>query len=394
MALALLNVALGVHGALVTFPLNIHGTDEDETRTLPYIRGSWRLHLLQVSVVAVAAAVASAALGGAPLWRRVVVTFAILQLPYQFNDYLRRLFLARHDLDGLVYYDATTSLARLFILVVMLAVGIQDIWGLSVGLGVVLAASLILHGRKLERRLRPPKGATSVVRVREVISRNWPLTRLMLPEVVSYHLSAQVFLALSASLLRPVEVAVLGGIQAVANMINVFLVGLTNYGLADLSRSRHRGDYQAWGASARSMCIMAFVFSFSCAVVFVVAPVPLLTLVYGSSSYMLAYDQVLRLFAFVVLARTGSVLLMTVLRSVEYQSPVTHASLVSGVIALVIAAPFLRAWGLTGAVLGLLAGQIVLLGMLGIGFARSRGRIRAQVLGPSQPVVGATREGG
>ncbi len=359
-ALALLNLTLGIHGALVTFPLTIHGTAEHSEETLTYIRGSGRLHLIQIAIAATLALLVGSLMPATSLWRGILLTYGALQIPYQLNDYIRRLLLTRHKIVGLLRHDVIGSAGKVAGIVLFVRperATLPDIClALCTGLLLAVASHYALDGFRLWRSPRnaPPPSALATAQ------RNWALTRLMLPEVLAYHATTQVFVLMSASLLLPLEVAALGGMQAIANVINVVLVGLTNYGLVDMSRARHRSDPESWRSAAVVMAAGALAMAFLCSAALLTAPEFLIARIYGPSTYMLQYSGVLRIFGVVIVARTSSVVLITVLRSVELQGGITKASLVSGAVAVTIAAPLMIELGLPGAAYGLLAGQCIL----------------------------------
>lgn len=363
-ALAVLNVLLGLHGALVAFPLSIHGTADDSPETARYIQGSGRLQLIQTGAFALVA------LSGAwlvPLpgtWPGILLAVGILQVPYQLNDYIRRLLLARHALRSLLRYDVVVSSAKLGAVFLLVGPGFDGIPQFSAAITAGFMAGFVVHFALDERRnwvsssdaLRPaPLG---------VARRNWPLTRLMLPEVVSYQAATQSFLVLSTAILSTTEVAVLGGLQAIANIINVFLAGVTNYGLVNLTRARHRKDDHEWRSAAYFMSGVALLCTGVCSLAFVVIPEPIIRFFYGADSYMAEYPQVLRVLGAVILARTASVVLITVFRSLMAQASITRGTLISGLTSVVIAGPFMMTWGVLGAVYGLLLSQLVLSAVL------------------------------
>lgn len=366
-SLALLNVLLGVHGASVTVPLSIYATAEGSEETMPYIRGSGRLHLAQVCVIAAFAGLVGLLLPPGSMWRTICLVFAALQIPYQLNDYIRRLLLTRHKTGALLRHDGVSSALKIAGVLAVVTSEDATLWRACLAIVVGLLVGAVLHRMIDGRELwcTPREGiAQSPL---QVARRNWSLTRLMLPEVLSYHATTQAFILISASLLTEVEVAALGGIQAVANVVNVFLAGLTNYGLVDLTRSRHRNDMASWRSSALVMSVTAMALTGLCSVALSVFPTLLLSSIYGSTSYILPYAGVLRIFGLVILARTMSVLLITVLRSMEFQAPITAATLTAGCLSAAAAGPTMLAFGLPGAAYGLLAGQTILASVLSFG---------------------------
>ena len=380
--LASLNAFLGLHGAAVTFPLGIHGTAGPSEPTLAYMRGAGRLHLIQAIGVAAICFVVASALPPAAMWTQILLLVALLEVPYQLNDYIRRLLLTRDALTGLLRYDAVSSLARVVAVYLLVSPTTASVLlvaaALAAGFFLGFLSHLAFDDRKHWVAGRTGGQSSSAI---SVMRRNWPLTRLMLPEVVAYQASTQAMVMLSTAFLPAVQVAALGALQGVANVINVLLAGLTNHGFASLTRALHREDVTEWQATAGFMSILAIASSGLCGLAFVIAPQEILQLFYGTETYLVTYSPLLRLFAIVVMVRTLSVLLITILRSRQVQKDVTAATVTSAVVVIVTAPPLMTLFGLVGAVGGLLLAQSIIV---------------LKLTGPalrewSQPPTGSTR---
>ena len=344
--------------------MSIYGAADLSTATLRYIQGSVRLHLLQAIALAAVGMIVAVSVDPESLWRKVALVYVILQVPYQLNDCVRRLLLARREFARLVQFDLTTVVGRVAGLLIVFGWGGLTAMDFSIGLASGYLACGILHLLTSKSHYWYVFTSDLYSSLVSVAKRNWPLTKYMLPEVLAYQATTHAFVLFSALLLRPLDVAVLGGIQAIANVVNVFLSGLTNYGLPDFARWKQRKNYLQWRRSVLRIGSLAIILTAACTSAFVLVPDLLIRSVYGPTSYMRDHASLLPLFGLVALARTASVVLVTAFRSIEFQIPITASTIGAGIVSILIGIPVIARYGPAGVVFGLAIGQTVLLGSL------------------------------
>ncbi len=354
-AVIFLNVLLGVHGALVTTPLSLEaGGKAGDSQLERYIAGAARLHLVQAAVFSIVASTIGLYAPLSDSWRTVALAVAIIQVPYQAHDFVRRLLLSRHEFGELLRFDALSSTLRVSALVASLVFGVRTAVGVAVVVGLGFLAGVMLGAaREPIRRLFGRRIEVASASLREVLVRHWPLTRLMLPETAAYQVATQCFVLAATGVLTSTEVAVLGGTQAIANAVNVVLIGLTNHGFAMMVRSSRAGEGQEWGTAARRLVLTVGAVSTATALIFVCLPGSLLRLAFGPASYLAESAPILRMFGLIVLLRSAVVVLVAMLRSIGQQRSVTLASAATAIVAAAATYPVLQAFGLHGAVWGL-----------------------------------------
>jgi len=353
---SLLNVVGSFQIALLSNPFTVLRPELDPTNNGTYAMANRVLNAaLGVSTVAIALVVGFA-LQGTVL--RSMLVFALLNIPYQFNDFERRYLISLLDIRRLFWFDLVTSVLRLAAVVAVIASPYRSIELLGAALALAYTIPLVRSGRRMRFGVAVSSLVTSDLR--STIRHNWELGRHNIVEALFFNLSTQYVTLVTAASLGTKEVAILGGFQSIANVINVYLAGLTSYSLSSLSRLREVRQERQWRNEVRSIGALSMGVSLVIAAVLWLRPSDVALTVFGEGDFAES-AHLLKIFALSILVRTSNVIVSTVLRSAKMQQAIMLGSITSGIASVILVFLLVVHGGLWGSTVAILTGQVVML---------------------------------
>jgi len=227
-------------------------------------------------------------------------------------------------------------------------------------LGIVMLGPVSVNAGKLER----------------VAARHWISSKWLLGSNLLQWAAGNVFFVAAPLYLG---VAVIGGLrasQSLLNVVNVWFQSLENVIPSEAARRLHGGGLRAmlrylrvvavrWGGATLVLVIVVSIFAS-----------PLMRFVYGSAFQ--GYGYVMRWMACACIATILTVPPMAGLRAIEKTKPIFYANIVSAVLGFTLAVPLVKAFGLRGAVGGILLGRIAVLVVIEVSFRMGVTAIRAE----------------
>jgi O-antigen/teichoic acid export membrane protein len=353
---SLLNVVGSFQIALLSNPFTVLRPELDPKNDGRYAATNFLLNAaLGVSTVAIGLAVGFA-LQGTIL--RTLLVFALLNIPYQLNDFERRYLISLLDIRQLFWFDAVTSVLRLSAVVAVIASPYRSLELLGAALALAYTIPLIGSVRRMSRGITVSSLLSGDLR--STIRHNWELGRHNVIEALFFNLSTQYVTLVTAASLGTREVAILGGFQSIANVINVYLAGLTSYGLSSLSRLRDLRQEGQWRKEVRSIGALSMGVSLVIAGVLWLRPSQVAVTVFGEGSFADS-AHLLSIFALSIMVRSSNVVLSTVLRSVKMQQAIMLGSMASGIASVILMFFLVGHGGLWGSTVAIVVSQGVML---------------------------------
>ncbi len=353
---SLLNVIGSFQIALLANPFTVLRPQLDPKNDGRYAAANFLLNAgLGVLTVATALAVGLVLRG---ILLRTMLVFALLNIPYQLNDFERRYLTSLLDIRRLFWLDSATSLLRISAVVAVIISPHRSLELLGLSLALAYTIPLIASRSRLRQRVT----VSSVAKhdLRSTIRDNWELGRHNIVEALFFNLSTQYVTLVTAATLGTRDVAILGGFQSIANVINVYLAGLTSYGLSSLSHFRELRQERQWWKEVRSIGGLSMGVSVLIAAVLWLWPSQIAVTVFGEGGFADS-AHLLRIFALSILVRSSNVIIGTVLRSAKMQQAIMLGSMASGIASVMLLFFLVGRGGLWGSTVAILAGQAVML---------------------------------
>src|SRR6266567_3610474 len=353
---SLLNVIGSFHIALFANPFTVLRPRVDPNNEGRYAAANFALNAGLGIVVVVVALTVGLMAHGAIL--RTMLVLAMLNIPYQLNDFERRTLTSLLDIRRLFWLDATTSLLRILAVIASIVSPSRSIEFLGLALALAYTIPLVAVTARVRRGARVP----SITRrdLTSTIRDNWALGRHNIVEALFFNLATQYVTLVTAATLGTRDVAILGGFQSIANVINVYLAGLTSYGLSSLSRLRVLRRERQWWTEVRSIAALSMGVSLLVAAALWLWPSSIAVTVFGRGGFADS-AHLLRIFALSILVRSSNVIISTVLRSAQMQQAIMLGSTVSGIASVILVFLLIGRGGLWGSTVAILAGQVVML---------------------------------
>src|SRR2546426_1589201 len=194
---SLLNVIGSFQIALFANPFTVLRPQLDPNNDGRYAATNLLLNAGLGTVMVVAALAVGLLLQGTIF--RTMLVFAMLNIPYQLNDFERRYLTSLLDIRRLFWLDATTSLLRLSAVVALIVSPRRSLELLGLTLALAYAIPLIAVTRRVRQGITVP--ALTKRDLRSTIRNNWQLGRHNIVEALFFNLSTKyVMLVNSAAL--------------------------------------------------------------------------------------------------------------------------------------------------------------------------------------------------
>ena len=339
-------VLSGFQTALITGPTRVLGVRPTGVDAGNYFKTQVRLQLILSTTLVGGAAVGLFTLHpGDPL---ATGAFLLCLVLFQFQELTRVIYLTRMTLVSLLRLDITTHVLRIGLLLAAMRLGV-----LSPGVALLIIAAAYGAGVAIAGRNVLPH--TTSASLGKMARANWRYGRWLLLEMVAYTGSTRVYLYLTALWVDTIAVGGLSAVLVLMNAVNVLVLGIINYAGPVARRRLLEGGYDVWrrwlvrigvflAAGVGTFGLLAFVFA-----------EPLLTLIYGPT--YAAFAHLIPIVALQVLLSACNTVLSVAFRTAELPQVGFAAKGVSAVATLLIAYPLLKAWGVTGAAVGLVVTQ-------------------------------------
>jgi O-antigen/teichoic acid export membrane protein len=314
-----------------------------------------------------------------PRWgvRPLALPTAAAAGAYLTQDLVRRYFYCTWRIGAVLVNDAVSYLGQLVFLLLAWRFAHPDcelvLWIMAITsfaatlLGIVMLGPVSINAGELKR----------------VAARHWISSKWLLGSNLLQWAAGNVFFVAAPLYLG---VAVIGGLrasQSLLNVANVWFQSLENVIPSEAARRLHSGGLGAmvrylrvvalrWGGATLVFVIMVSIFAS-----------PLMRFVYGNAFE--GYGYVVRWMACACIATILTVPPMAGLRAIEKTKPIFYANIVSAVLGFALAVPLVKAFGLRGAVGGILLGRLAVLVVIEVSFRMGVAAIRAEQPDAAEP---------
>lgn len=293
---------------------------------------------------------------------------------YLLQDFVRRYFFSTGRSKFALLSDAISYLTQIPIILLL---SHRANFSSSQALWIIGATSLVsfLAGWMW---FEPVKFRVS--ELREVTLRHWKISRWLAPSAFMQWSSGNLFLVAAPVYYGAAAAAVLRASQNIVAVAHIWFLGLENVVPTEAARRMH-----AQGLDAAFNYIKQIVFRWGLITLGFVSIVSLrpdlwLRLVYGSK--YAGYGHILQLYALIYLMTFFAGPLRAGLQALEYTAPIFWSYSAMTVFSLAFAAPFAQWFGLTGAMLGMIATQFLFQCVVGVGLVLKVRQMRQQLLSP------------
>jgi O-antigen/teichoic acid export membrane protein len=293
---------------------------------------------------------------------------------YLLQDFVRRYFFSTGQSKFALICDAISYLTQIPIILLMSR---RPYFSSSVALWIIGATSLVsfLAGWLW---FEPVKFRATALK--EVASRHWNISRWLAPSAFMQWSSGNLFTVAAPLYYGAAAAGVLRAAQNIVGVAHIWFLGLDNAVPAEAARRMHNQGLDAafnyikqiifrWG-----LITLGFVFIIS------LRPGLWLRLIYGPQ--YAGYGHILQLYALLYLMSFFAGPLRAGLQALEYTAPVFWSYSVMTIFSLALAGPFTRWFGLTGAMLGMIATQFLFQCVVGIGLVLRVRKLRHGLLSP------------
>lgn len=352
---ATITIASGIQNALLTGPIRVLGAGLRGTGQADYLRATTSSQIaLALILAAIVGSAAFIKLGMA--WAVVASLACMAQL---FQQYARAVGTVTLDMRALLLSDGWTHGVRLVGIVLLAITGHLD--ALS---GIVALAIGSIAGTFVTGRLRFSNWSLT----RRVAKDNWVYGRWLLVETMAFYASTHLYLILVAGLLGAAAAGVFGALQNLFNVVNVFVTGICNVAPTIARRHLVHDGVERWRRTVSTVAIGCVGFALTAVALIVLAGDEILGRLYGAS-YVQGH-LVLATFAIAYVLSAGNTVVGMAFRTIERPDVGAMAKVLSGCAAVLAAPLLLSTLGIMGAVLGLVATQIIWLGVYGWSVSR------------------------
>ncbi len=316
-------------------------------------------------VVAVAVAISAKF---APQWGvgQLIMPIALGAAAYQVKDFLRRYFFLVGRGWAALSVDITSYCGQVAIVAWFFMSGSLSA---SSALWIIVATSSagIFVGSLLVQQL-----TWSELPFREVTRRHWRFARWLAADAVLQLSGGYFYVIAAGAVLGPTAVGALRAAQNLMGANQVITLGLQNILPANASRHFHHEGAAGLLSYLRSVALTGGAATIAISVAFGATPEFWLALVFGDA--YVGFGGLVRWFAAIHVLVFLQVPLQAALKAIEYTMPIFVAAVLSTLVAFASAYPLIRAFGATGAAIGVFLILVVSISVLCLGlFRRLRG---------------------
>jgi O-antigen/teichoic acid export membrane protein len=268
------------------------------------------------------------------------------------QDYYRKLFLAQSKVQHTLIIDFTTALLQTSVLVTSLFLFTFSLETIILLLGVAYIPSLIIGSWFIKPSFLQISQWASYLRV------HWKQSKWLLLTAMVQWWSGNLFVVMSGIFISIEALGAFRLVQSLFGVLNIILQTFENYVLPQTSRLLHTSQKQAQQYLKSISIKSAIVFAIIISMVFVFAE-PIILIAggpqYVSYAYVIKGMSILYLIIFI-----GYPIRLSI-RALILNKNFFIGYLFSLVFSLISFQYLLHTWGLTGAICGLIASQIIVL---------------------------------
>lgn len=357
----------GLQSALITAPLMVLAPRHDAQESRPYLNALWLIQLAACLVLGIAAAAFMPL--GYYWWPAItaeidVGAVVLVVITYLGQEFVRRVLFVQRDSIGGLGVDLISYGLQFVALGGLIAYGICT---LRLVLWMIGLTSLIscLFGLS---RARPSITSVSRADISRTWRLHWDQGQWLAGGTIAQWGSNQLYYFVIAALLSPAATGMFAACRNLFGFTHIFLLGLENFVPATLTRRLLNDGVDAmmqWLNRFRT--IGAILMGLYCLPIVLLAD-PLMRLLFGPQ-----YSNVGPVVALTAIAYFISILArppMLALRAIGKPRWIFFGFLISSVVTVVVSVPLVVTAGITGASIGMIITQLLLLAVLVAGYRR------------------------
>ncbi len=293
----------------------------------------------------------------------LILPLACVAFMCQLQEYLRRYFFT-HGRPGAAFLnDATRYLGQIGALLVGFQLIEMDTARALWIIAAAGAAAVLLGLPGLDR----PHWDSAAWRI--TLRRHWTFGKWLVGSAVMRWTSQHLFVIIAGALLGTTAVGALRAAQNLMGVTNILFLGLENVVPLKAARKFHRGGRARLVAYLWRVTLFGGLAVGSIAAVMLIAPVTLLTVVYGAQFG--DYGFILQWYAVIFLVMFISLPVRMGLRAVERTSSLLWANVGTTLFTLIAAYPLIAAYDVLGVLLGLVVLHSIGFVIVLIGFKKT-----------------------
>jgi O-antigen/teichoic acid export membrane protein len=293
---------------------------------------------------------------------------------YLLQDFIRRYFFSVGRSKFALVSDAISYLTQIPIIVLLAR---RPNFSSSVALWVIGATSIVsfLASAAWFESVRF-RAAT----LREVAIRHWKLSRWLAPSAFMQWSSGNLFTVAAPVYYGAAAAGVLRAAQNIVGVAHIWFLGLENVVPAETARRMHNQGLDAAFDYVKQIIFRWGLITLGFVAIVSLRPDLWLRLIYGPR--YAGYGHILQLYALLYLMSFLAGPLRAGLQALEYTSPIFWSYSVMTVFSLAFAGPFTRWFGLSGALLGMIATLFLGQCIVGISLVLKVRKTRQNLLSP------------
>jgi O-antigen/teichoic acid export membrane protein len=369
--------ASSLQWAFIVSPMMSVGPKQEE-HDRPFYYGAVLIQEIAFAALSVAAMliVLRASVLRFPQWnvQGLGLPLSFATFAYLLQDFVRRYFFSTGRSKFALLSDAISYLTQIPIILLL---SHRANFSSSIALWIIGATSLVSF---LVSWLWFESVKFRVSALRKVAVRHWKISRWLAPSAFMQWSSGNLFIVAAPIYYGAAAAAVLRAAQNIVGVAHIWFLGLENVVPAEAARRMH-----SQGLDAAFNYIKQIIFRWGLITLGFVSIVSLrpnlwLKLVYGPQ--YAGYGHILQLYALLYLMSFFAGPLRAGLQALEYTAPIFWSYSAMTVFSLAFAAPFAQWFGLTGAMLGMIATQFLFQCVVGIGLVLKVRQMRQELLSP------------
>jgi len=277
---------------------------------------------------------------------------------YQTQDFLRRYFFSVRSSNRALVCDAISYLTQIPIIIVLAHMPHFSVSLALWVIGITSLAGFAFAFRWIER------WTLDLDALKSVSVRHWKISRWIAPSALMQMGCSNLFTMAAPIYYGTAAAGILRAAQNIVGVSHIWVIGLDNVVPAEAAHIMHRSGVDATFAYIKSVFIRWGLISAAFALIVAAFPTFWLHLVYGDK--YAEYGYVLQLFAVMYVIGFLSLPLRAALQAIEYTAPIFWSYSAMAVFSILAAGPFAKRLGLAGAILGMIAAQIIFQSVVGV----------------------------
>lgn len=357
--------ALGLQQAFLALPMLTIGpkqSDEDRPRYYAALLVLEALFTLVVFGAVWGGCLVASELLGQARFAGVGLQVALLVCVKQAHAFVRSYFFSCDRRGAVLANDAVAYGGQILLLYALHRTGTLNlgsaIWAVVLASGVASVLGLA----QVERIATTRADLVSVTR------RHWRYSRWLVAKAILQWFSSNYFLLATRALLGPGALGALKAAQTVLGVLHVFFLAMENVVPVRAARLLVTEGLGSMTRYIERLTWIGTAFTLATSLVLLTWPGLLLHLLYGETSPDL--ETALRGFAILYVFVFEVAVLQLLLRTLERTRPIFTAFAVNAALSILVAYPLVEAFGLRGAIAGMVAQQLLMAGLMFVGLGR------------------------